>query len=255
MSARQHSTTIPERLAALDHRGFPYFTVPIMLILLVEDDSAIVRLLGRGLTTYGYEFTSAEDGEEGVRLAMDRSVELVLLDISLPKLGGVEVLRNIRDRRPTLPVMMLTARDDIASKVGTLESGADDYLTKPFVFEELLARIRTLSRRASYSREPYIRIGDLTIDSVSRRVRRGGRQIELSATEFDLLEYLARNGGRALSRREIFSEIWDYPFDTDSNTIDVYVRYLRRKLDREGEPSLISTVRGVGYRLEPPRDA
>lgn len=223
-----------------------------MRILLVEDDLAVVRLLERGLTLYGYRCLEAGTGEEGVRLALEEAVDLVLLDISLPGLGGVEVLRRIRDQKPALPVMMLTARDDIAAKVGTLESGADDYLTKPFVFEELLARIRTLYRRANLSRNAYISAGDLTIDSARRQVWRGEHRIALSATEFDLIEHLALNSGKVLSRGQMFEAVWGYDFDPGSNAVDVYVRYLRRKLDRPGEPSIIATVRGAGYRFDLP---
>lgn len=223
-----------------------------MRILLVEDEIAVIRLLERGLTLHGYRCLEAGTGEEGVRLALEEAVDLVLLDISLPGLGGVEVLRRIRDQKPTLPVMMLTARDDIAAKVGTLESGADDYLTKPFVFEELLARIRALYRRANLSKDACIRAGDLTIDSAKRQVWRGERRIALSATEFDLIEYLALNSGRVLSRSQMFEAVWSYDFDPGSNAVDVYVRYLRRKLDLPGEPSIIATVRGEGYRFELP---
>ena len=223
-----------------------------MRILIVEDDPAIVRLLERGLALYGYGCLEAGTGEEGVRLALEEEVELVLLDISLPGLGGVEALRRIRDQKPALPVMMLTARDDIAAKVGTLESGADDYLTKPFVFEELLARIRTLYRRANLSGDACIRAGDLTIDSARRQVWRGEHRIALSATEFDLIEHLALNSGQVLTRSQMFEAVWGYDFDPGSNAVDVYVRYLRRKLDRPDEPSIIATVRGSGYRFDLP---
>ncbi len=222
-----------------------------MRILLVEDDPSIRKLLERGLAVYGYRCLGAAEGDEGLRLALDEAVDLVLLDISLPGLSGIEVLRRIRDQKPALPVMMLTARDDIAAKVGTLESGADDYMTKPFVFEELLARIRTLYRRANLSRNACISAGDLTIDSARRLAWRAGRSINLSATEFDLLEYLVLNSTEVLSRGQIFEAVWGYDFDPGSNTVDVFVRYLRRKLDREGEPSLIATVRGEGYYFNP----
>lgn len=223
-----------------------------MRILLVEDDPAVVRLLERGLTLHGYGCLEAGTGADGIRLALEEAVDLVLLDISLPGLGGLEVLKRIRDQKPALPVMMLTARDDIAAKVGTLESGADDYLTKPFVFEELLARIRTLHRRANLSRNAFIRAGDLTIDSARRQVWRGEHRISLSATEFDLIEHLALNSGKVLSRSQMFEAVWGYDFDPGSNAVDVYVRYLRRKLDRPGEPSVIATVRGEGYRFDLP---
>lgn len=223
-----------------------------MLILGIEDDPAIVRLLERGLGAYGYEFAAAENGEVGVECALEPDVELVLLDISLPGIDGHEVLRRIRQARPGLPVLMLTARDELGNKVNALDAGADDYLTKPFALEELLARVRALTRRAREGEPSRIEAGDLTIDLQARRVWRAGRRIELSSREFALLEYLARNAGQVLSRQQILSEVWDYSFDPGSNSVDVYVRYLRRKLDRPGEPSLISTVRGSGYRFDAP---
>jgi DNA-binding response OmpR family regulator len=181
-------------------------------------------------------------------------VDLVLLDIMLPaERSGV--LKRIRFRRPGLPVLMLTARDDMQNKVGALDSGADDYMTKPFAFEELLARMRALVRRADQPRSSRLEVGDLQVDLLSRRVLRGEKQVELSAREFALLEYFMRHPGQVLSRQQILSAIWDYAFDPGSNVVDVYVRYLRRKLDRRGETSLISTVRGAGYRFEPPKGA
>ena len=222
-----------------------------MLILGIEDDPAILRLLERGLAAFGYEFRSAEDGEIGVESAMAPDVELVLLDISLPGIDGYEVLRRIRQSRPELPVLMLTARDELENKVGALDAGADDYLTKPFALEELMARVRALTRRTREGAPSRVEIGDLYVDFQSRKVWRAQRRIELSVREFALLECLARNAGQVLSRQQILSEVWDYSFDPGSNSVEVYIRYLRRKLDRPGEQSLISTVRGAGYRLEP----
>lgn len=226
-----------------------------MRILIVEDEPAIVRFLERGLNAHGYQVLSADNGEDGVRLAVEDSIDLVLLDISLPKLDGHDVLRRIRSRRPGLPVLMLTARDGLQDKVGALNSGADDYLTKPFVFEELLARIRALSRRADQQRSSQITAGDLGIDLLSRHAWRGDKKIELSSREFALLEYFMRHPGQVLSRQQILSAVWDYvAFDPGSNVVDVYVRYLRHKIDHPGEPSLITTVRGSGYRLDPPHE-
>lgn len=222
-----------------------------MLILGIEDDPAILRLLERGLAAFGYEFRSAEDGETGVESAMAPDVELVLLDISLPGIDGYEVLRRIRQSRPELPVLMLTARDELENKVDALDAGADDYLTKPFALEELMARVRALTRRTREGAPSRVEIGDLYVDFQSRKVWRAQRRIELSVREFALLECLARNAGQVLSRQQILSEVWDYSFDPGSNSVEVYIRYLRRKLDRPGEQSLISTVRGAGYRLEP----
>jgi DNA-binding response OmpR family regulator len=226
-----------------------------MLVLIVEDDPAIVRFLERGLAAHGHSTMAAGDGEEGVRLAAEESVEMVLLDVMLPRLDGQQVLQRIRLRRPDLPVLMLTARDEVHHKVDALDSGADDYLTKPFDLEELLARIRALTRRADQPWSSRLAFGDLNVDLRSRRVRRGEKQIDLSSREFALLEYFMRHPGQVLSRQQILSAVWDYAFDPGSNVVDVYVRYLRSKLDRRGEPSVIQTVRGAGYRFEPPADA
>mgnify|MGYP001436746918 FL=1 len=225
-----------------------------MRVLIVEDEPGIVRMLERGLSAQGYSCLSAEDGETGLRMALEEDVDVVLLDIMLPGLDGREVLRRLRLQRPGLPVLMLTARDEVETKVGSLDAGADDYLTKPFAFEELLARIRALVRRADQPESTALRAGDLKLDLLSRRVWRAGRQVELSSREFALLEYLMRHPRQVLSRQQILSAVWDYAFDPGSNVVDVYVRYLRRKLDRPGEPSLITTVRGAGYRFDPPRE-
>ena len=226
-----------------------------MRVLIVEDEPGIVSFLERGLAAHGHQPVSTDNGEEGARrAAFDDSVDLVLLDIMLPGLSGHEVLKRIRTRRPELPVLMLTARDDLQNKVGALDAGADDYLTKPFAFEELLARIRALTRRTDQPRASLIEAGDLRVDLLSHRVWREGKQIELSSREFALLEYFMRHPGQALSRQQILSAIWDYAFDPGSNVVDVYVRYLRRKIDRPGESSLIETVRSVGYRFNPPQE-
>ena len=219
-----------------------------MRILAVEDEPAILRLLERGLTAAGHQVLTASSGEDGAVIAMDEAVDLVLLDISLPELSGHEVLGRIRSRRPALPVLMLTARDELDHKVRALDAGADDYLTKPFAFEELLARIRALTRRADQSSAAQLEVGDVRLDLLGRRAWRGGRVMELSNREFALLEYLLRHPGQVLSRTQILFGVWEYDADPSSNVVDVYVRYLRRKL---GEPSPISTVRGAGYRFDP----
>lgn len=224
------------------------------MVLAIEDDLAILRLLERGLLAYDYDFASAEDGESGARRALEADVELVLLDISLPGIDGHEVLRRIRRERPGLPIIMLTARDELQSKVDSLGAGADDYLTKPFALEELLARVGALSRRAQETAPSRLEAGELTIDLLSREVWRAGKLIELSTREFALLEYLTRNAGHVLSRQQILESVWGYTFDPGSNSVDVYVRYLRNKIDRPGESSLISTVRGAGYRLDAPEN-
>ena len=223
-----------------------------MLILIVEDDPAIVRFLQRGLAAHGHSTLVAEDGEEGARMALEEGVELVLLDIMLPRLDGQQVLKRIRLRRPGLPVLMLTARDEVQQKVAALDGGADDYLTKPFDLDELLARVRALTRRSDQPWSSVMEFGDLRADLRSRRVHRGDRQVDLSSREFALLEYFMRHPGQVLSRQQILSAVWDYSFDPGSNVVDVYVRYLRSKLDHRGGPSVVQTVRGAGYRFEPP---
>jgi DNA-binding response OmpR family regulator len=222
-----------------------------MLILIVEDEAAIARFLERGLNAHGHRVMCAYDGEEGTRLAVDEPVDLVLLNISLPRLDGRDVLRRIRLRRSDLPVLMLTARDDTRHKVDALDAGADDYLTKPFVFEELLARVRALTRRSGQAESAQIQTDGLTINLLSRHAWRGDQRIELSSREFALLEYFMRRSGQVLSRQQILSAIWDYDFEPASNVVDVYVRHLRNKVDPPGGPSLIQTVRGAGYRFNP----
>jgi DNA-binding response OmpR family regulator len=220
-----------------------------MRILAIEDEPAILRLLERGLGAAGHQVVTATSGVDGAILAVEDDVDLVLLDISLPELDGHAVLARIRARRPELPVLMLTARDDLDNKVRALEAGADDYLTKPFAFEELVARIRALTRRADQATATELTVGDVSLDLLGRRATRDGRLVELSNREFSLLEYLLRNSGRVLNRTQILFAVWEYDADPSSNVVDVYVRYLRRKL---GEPSPIATVRGAGYRYDPP---
>lgn len=222
-----------------------------MRILVIEDEPAIIRVLERGLKAHGHQVIGAEDGEEGLLVVRTEPVDLVLLDIALPGLDGHEVLSRIRARRPDLPVLMLTARDDIENKVSALEGGADDYLTKPFAFRELLARIHATTRRTDQKNASQLEAHDLRIDLLSRRAWRGDRTIELSSREFALLEYFMRHSGQLLSRQQILGAVWEYDFDSDSNVVDVYVRYLRRKIDRDGAPSVITTIRGSGYRFDP----
>jgi DNA-binding response OmpR family regulator len=223
-----------------------------MHVLIVEDDPGIARFLERGLAAHGHRSVCADNGHDAVIMAADESVDFVLLDIMLPGMDGQEVLRRIRARRPSLPVLMLTARDEVRDKVMALDGGADDYLTKPFDLEELMARMRALVRRADQPESSRIEMGDLKMDLRSHRVWRGEKQVDLSSREFALLEYFVRHSGQVLSRQQMLSAVWDYAFDPGSNVVDVYVSYLRNKLDRRGEPSLIATVRGAGYRFEPP---
>jgi len=223
-----------------------------MRILLIEDEPALARMVQRGLAAHGHQLLHAESGEDGLLFLAAEPTDLVLLDVLLPGRDGHQTLAEIRRVRSDLPVIMLTARDDLPSKVSALDGGADDYVTKPFAFEELLARIRALTRRAEQQQSATIDLGDLRIDLLAHKVTRGGRVIDLSRREFALLEYFARNHGRLLSRQQILSAVWEYDFEGESNVVDVYVRYLRQKLDRPGELSLFTTVRGSGYRFDPP---
>jgi DNA-binding response OmpR family regulator len=220
-------------------------------ILIVEDDQALTRMLRRVLTSAGHDLVTSGDGQSGAELAADPRTELVILDIGLPELDGRAVLERIRESRPSLPVLMLTARDRTEDKVGALDAGADDYLTKPFVVEELLARIRSLSRRAEQQQAQVLESGDLRLDVLRRRVRRGDLEADLSGRECELLAYFMTHADEVLSRQQILSAVWSFDFDPQSNLVDVYVRYLRRKIDREGEPSLIDAIRHAGYRFQP----
>ena len=223
-----------------------------MRILIVEDEPRIVRLLERGLAAHGHQVESAADGEDGLLMAGDEAIEMMILDIGLPGMDGQEVLRQVRVRRPDLPVLMLTARDEVRSKVRALDSGADDYLTKPVALEELLARVRALSRRRDQAQASVMEVGDVRIDLLARRAWRGDREIDLAAREFALLEYFMRHPGQVLSRSQILETVWEYDYDPGSNVVDVYVGYLRRKLRGSSADAPISTVRGAGYRFEVP---
>lgn len=221
-----------------------------MRILIIEDDAAITRVLQRGLNAHGHQTVLAETGEEGVLLATDDTVELILLDLSLPGLNGHQVLERIRPRRPRLPVIVLTARDDLQNKVSALHGGADDYLTKPFAFEELLARIHAVTRRLDQPESSQLQVGSLRLDLLAQQASHGESLIDLSKREFALLEYFMRHPRQVLSRQQILFAVWGYDFDPATNVVDVYVRYLRSKIDDPNQPSLITTVRGVGYRFE-----
>ncbi len=221
-----------------------------MRILVAEDERKVASFIRQGLEEEGHAVEVAADGPT----ALERAVEgppfdLVVLDVMLPRRDGFAVLKALRERRVPTPVLLLTARDSVADKVTGLDLGADDYLTKPFAFEEFLARVRALLRRAAGQRSQVLRLADLTLDPSTRAVRRGSRAIELTAREYALLEYFLRNAGRVLTRPMIAEHVWGLDFDPESNIIDVYVGYLRRKIDVEGEPRLLHTVRGVGYVL------
>jgi DNA-binding response OmpR family regulator len=223
-----------------------------MRVLLIEDEAAIVRYLERGLREEGHQVESAATGEDGIELAASEDVDLVIIDIGLPGLDGHEVLATIRDRKPALPAIMLTARDDVSSKVRALDAGADDYIVKPFSFAELTARMRAAMRRGDQRRSSAVEVGDLRIDFLQRRAWRGDRLIELSNREFTLLAYLMQHAGQVLTRTQLLEAVWDYDFDPGSNVVDVYIRYLRRKIDEPDQPSAIQALRGVGYRFELP---
>lgn len=221
-----------------------------MRILIVEDEKNLANTLKKGLSEEGYSADVAYDGEEGGFLAETEPYDLIILDIMLPKVDGLTILMNLRKQGIKTPVLMLTAKDTVLDKVKGLDTGADDYLTKPFDFEELLARIRALLRRKGEVKSAVISIGDLEIDTASHQIRREGREIPLSAREYALLEYLAYNKGKVVSRTDISEHIYDYDFDLDSNIIDVYINFLRNKIDKGYDKKLIQTVRGAGYILK-----
>ena len=220
-----------------------------MRLLVIEDERKLAGFIRKGLEEEGYAVDVASDGPAGLSMALDAIHDLILLDIQLPRKDGLTVLRELRARKVSTPVLLLTVRSTLEDKVLGLDSGADDYLTKPFAFEELLARVRALLRRRGDGREPILRIGDLSLDPARRTVHRGEVRIDLTAREFALLDYFMRNPGRVLTRTMISEHVWDYNFDPMTNVVDVYVNYLRKKLDLEGKPRLIHTIRGAGYVL------
>ena len=221
-----------------------------MRILVVEDERKVASFLRQGLQEEGHAVETAADGAAALDLLLESpGYDLVVLDLMLPKRDGFDVLKTLRERRVQTPVLVLTARDGVADKVTGLDLGADDYLTKPFAFDEFLARVRALLRRGGGQRTPILKLADLSLDPATRSVTRGTRRITLTAREYALLEYFLRNIGRVLTRPMIAQHVWGLDFDTESNIIDVYVGYLRRKIDGEGERRLLHTVRGAGYTL------
>jgi DNA-binding response OmpR family regulator len=218
-----------------------------MKILLVEDDRKLARALTNLLEEDGHTVEVAHDGERGLELGRENKYDVVVLDVMLPLMDGVEVCRTLRANDIDTPILMLTARTAIPDRVQGLDAGADDYLAKPFAFEEFLARVRALLRRGSEQRTAMLKLADLTLDPVQREVKRGTRRIMLTPREYALLEYFLRNAGRVLTRPLLAQHVWGVDFDTESNLIDVYVGYLRRKINGEGEAPLLHTVRGVGY--------
>ncbi|HYK82801.1 MAG TPA: response regulator transcription factor [Gemmatimonadales bacterium] len=218
-----------------------------MKILVIEDDKTVGQYVQRGLTEAGYHADLVGEGGEGLRLSTGGHYDLLVLDLRLPQLSGLDVLRTLRDRENGVPVLVLTAQDAVDSKVQALKMGADDYVTKPFSLEELLARIEALGRRPKAIAPPVLRLADLTLDTGSREVRRAGRLIELTPKEYAVLEYLVRHQGRVMPRTLITEYAWDYHFDPGTNIVDVVITRLRKKIDQAREPKLIHTVRGVGY--------
>jgi heavy metal response regulator len=220
-----------------------------MRLLLIEDEEKVARFIVKGLEAERFAVDVALEGDKGLELAQTYSYDLIILDLMLPGLSGTDVLRSVRQGNERVPVLVLTARDALSDKVQHFEIGADDYLTKPFAFAELLVRVKALLRRGAVSRANLLRVADLEIDRLTQQVRRGGRKIELTGKEYALLEYLMTNAGRVLSRTMIIEHVWDLSFDGATNIVDVYVRHLRNKIDEPFERKLIRTVRGVGYTI------
>ena len=218
-----------------------------MRILIVEDEKKVAGFIKKGLEEETYAVDVAYDGEEGFHLAAMNEYDMIILDWMLPKMDGMEVLTQLRDKKVSTPILLLTAKDAVDDKVTGLNKGADDYLTKPFAFSELLARIRSLLRRGQAETQTELKVGDLLLDMVSHKVSREGEEIELTGKEYSLLEYFMRNEGKVLTRTMIAEHVWDYNFDTFTNVIDVYVNHLRKKIDKKYPAKLLHTLRGVGY--------
>lgn len=219
-----------------------------MNILIVEDDSSVARFLHQALAEAGYTVQEVADGPAALNKAQQGQFDLILLDVMIPGLDGYEVCRRLRAGHSSVPVLMITARDTLEDKVEGLDSGADDYLVKPFQLAELLARVRALLRRVSSP--AVLRVGDLTVDQATRKAMRGAKSLSFSATEYALLEYLMRNAGRVLTRSMILEHVWQYDFEGNDNVLDVYISYLRGKVDRGFAKPLIHTVRGVGFSMD-----
>jgi len=220
-----------------------------MRVLIAEDDKAVASFIQKGLTAEQYAVDLALDGEEAQYMVEQIDYDLVILDLGLPRIHGLDILKRLRTSKRSLPVLILTARSRVEDRVRGLDLGADDYLTKPFSFAELSARLRALLRRATRPAEMVLRVEDLELNRAERTVRRNGRLIELTPKEFALLEYLLRNARRCVTRAMILEHVWDLSFDPMTNVVDVYINYLRNKVDRESSKKLIRTVRGVGYQI------
>jgi DNA-binding response OmpR family regulator len=216
----------------------------------VEDDLKIAAFVQKGLKEHGYVVDACHNGDEGYALASGESYDVILLDIMLPGRDGLSILRALREEKNTVPVILLTARSGLDERVEGLNMGADDYLPKPFFMEELIARIIAVSRRSSGDQLSVMHQGDLTLNLITREVKRGGESLELTSREFNLLELLMRSPGRVYSRTQLLEHVWGYDFDPQTNVVDVYIRRVRGKIDTPDSPSLIETVRGVGYRFK-----
>lgn len=224
----------------------------VMRVLVIEDEQKMADLIKRGLEEEGMEVTAAYDGESGLEMAKIGNYDLIILDLGLPGRDGLEVSRLMREAGLKTPILILTAQDSTEMKVRGLDSGADDYLTKPFAFAEMLARIRALLRRTMTEDTTKIQIGDLSLNLINRRAARGGAEVQLTNKEFALLEFFMRHPDEILSRETLSEKVWEETFDTLTNVIDVYINYLRNKIDRQFEPKLIHTVRGIGYMFKTP---
>jgi DNA-binding response OmpR family regulator len=220
-----------------------------MRLLLIEDERKVAEFVARGLRAERLAVDVSNDGQSGWEMASTYNYDLIILDLMLPGLSGTEILKRIRKQNSQVPVLVLTARDGTAEKVENFEAGADDYLTKPFAFAELLVRVKALLRRTTVDRSNVLRVGDLEIDRLNQQVRRAGKRIELTSKEYSLLEYLVANAGRVLSRTMIMEHVWDESFEGLTNIVDVYVRHLRSKVDMAHPCKLIRTVRGTGYSI------
>jgi len=218
-----------------------------MRILIVEDEKKVAAFIKKGLEEETYAVDIATDGEEGFHLGEQNQYDLIILDLMLPKINGLDILSRLRSQKIDTPILLLTAKDSVEDKVEGLNQGADDYLTKPFAFSELLARIRVLLRRGKAESKTTLEIADLTLNLVSHKVSRGSEEIELTGKEYSLLEYFMRNQEKVLTRTMIAEHVWDYNFDTFTNVIDVYVNHLRKKIDKNFSNKLLHTLRGVGY--------
>ena len=222
-----------------------------MKILVIEDEKKIASFIRKGLEAQGFVVDVSHHGDEGFSAVTTRPYDAVVLDIMLPGRDGLSILRNLRERKLAVPVILLSARSELNERLEGLNLGADDYLTKPFFIEELIARLHVVTRRASGAGQSILAVADLTVNLLTREVTRAGRKIELTAREFELLEHFARSPGRVLTRPQICERVWNYDFDPGTNLVEVYIQRLRKKVECEGEEKLIETIRGVGYRMKP----